>query len=246
MLIVGTLLLPFCYARPGKCMGKDIIYIVDVLHFLSQQQVPMLFIRNPKLWCVLIRVVENSWESIWQSWNCLKHWASKTTERSPAKLVCMYNFSQAEENIMRRNGDNDEANWCRLIRQFYRAVDESGVSLTQRVEWLMDMGQFLLSILDCGLYPPPCNDVKNLPIVQYEGILTNIDRRLMLLAESALTQRAASSLDSETFFSCLQDNDPSGSRVMHTDDVKVCLGATCCVLSMKMNNERPFSLNTNK
>ena len=102
----GDTFITFLLCSPWKMYGKRHNLYSGRLTFFSQQQVPMLFIRNPRLWCVLIRVVENSWESIWQSWNCLKHWASKTTERSPAKLVCMYNFSQAVENV-----ENNAEKW---------------------------------------------------------------------------------------------------------------------------------------
>lgn len=56
-------------------------------------------------------------------------------------------------------------------------------------------------------FPPPGAFVCDMPIAQFEGFLTNIDRRLQLycmVRNETYNQRAISSLDSETFFSGFQ------------------------------------------
>ena len=36
-------------------------------------------------------------------------------------------FSESVQNVVEANNDVLEAEWCRLIRHWYRAVDEAGV-----------------------------------------------------------------------------------------------------------------------
>ena len=116
-------------------------------------------------------------------------------------------FSEAVENEMQTNGDIIEARWCRLIREFYKAVDESGIPIHERIQWLLNMREFLLGHYNPSDFPPPGAYVKGMPITQFEGILTNIDRRLQLyhvLPHGTYNHRSVSSLDCETFFGSFQ------------------------------------------
>ena len=108
---------------------------------------------------------------------------------------------------MIQNGDTREAQWCRLIRNWYSANDDSGISVSKRIEWMIDMRLFLLTFYKPGTFPPPGAYVAGLPIVQFEGILSNIDRRLQLFflsSKGCYNQRAVSSLDSEIMFGTFQ------------------------------------------
>ena len=108
-------------------------------------------------------------------------------------------FAEAVEKEMQQHGFINEAKWCSLIRNFYRACDESEISVAQRIEYFLDIRNHLLSFARLGHFPPPGQYVADLPISQFEGILTNIDRRLQLysmLKSKTYNQRAISSLDS--------------------------------------------------
>ena len=115
-------------------------------------------------------------------------------------------FSDQVESEMMKMYVN-EAEWCSIIRHFYMAVDDAGVSPTLRLKWLLDMREKLLSYLKPGYYPPPGKYVGGLPIVQYEGFLGNVDRRIQLyamLSQRSFNQRTISSLDSENIFGAFQ------------------------------------------
>ena len=119
-------------------------------------------------------------------------------------------FSAEVEKEMRNNGDITSTNWCRLIRNWYSAVDTAGISIEKRLEWMMDMRNNLLKYLKVGEFPPPTQYIGDMPIVQYEGFLCNIDRRLQLylmVQGSTYNQRAISSLDSGNFFAAFQVGD---------------------------------------
>ena len=108
---------------------------------------------------------------------------------------------------MEENGDYKEAEWCALLRNLYRAIDEAGMQLDKRIGHMFNIRSYLLKYLKGGHFPPPGSYVAGMPIAQYEVILTNIDRRLQLYAmvkSGMYNQRSVSSLDSETFFSGFQ------------------------------------------
>ena len=116
-------------------------------------------------------------------------------------------FSTTVESEMRRNGHIDEANWCRLIRNWYAAVDEAGMSIDNRLKHLIEMRNHLLPYLRVGHFPPPGGYVADIPLAQFEGILCNVDRRLQLYSmvkDNRYNCRAISSLDSENIFGAFQ------------------------------------------
>ena len=103
---------------------------------------------------------------------------------------------------MIKNGDMEEANWCRLIREWYAAVDKAGIDVSTRLKYLMNMRQYLLNKENFGTFPPPGQCVLGLPLAQFEGLLTDTDRRLQLYKltfKHTFNSRSISSLDSEFF-----------------------------------------------
>ena len=116
-------------------------------------------------------------------------------------------FSEAVEMGMKENGDDKTAEWCRLIRSWYAAVDAAGMDITDRIEYLLNMRSFLLQFYKPGTFPPPGAYIAGLPITQFEGFMTNVDRRLQLYAftrAGSFNQRSVTSLDSETMFGSFQ------------------------------------------
>ena len=73
----------------------------------------------------------------------------------------------------------------------------------------------LLSELHVGHFPPHTSFIADLPVAQFEGILTNVDRRLQMYAlvqHGTYNNRAVTSLDSENFFGAFQ--------VLYTHSIK--------------------------
>ena len=116
-------------------------------------------------------------------------------------------FSEKVEEEMIRLGYKAEALWCRLMRNFYDAVDTRGISVNERIEMLLSMRQYLLSKYKPNKFPPPASHVGGLPVPQFEGLLCNIDRRIQLYKlcmNKTYNHRSIASLDAETFFGCFQ------------------------------------------
>ena len=116
-------------------------------------------------------------------------------------------FSKKVEEAMKINGDVREANWCGLLRNWYAAVDDAGLRVSERIAKMLQIKSFLLNHYKPSTFPPPGMYVAGLPIAQFEGILSNIDRRLQLYSitdHRCFNQRAVSSLDSETMFGSFQ------------------------------------------
>lgn len=54
------------------------------------------------------------------------------------------------------------------------------MDIDERIAYLMDMREFLLKQCNPMIFPPQDIYVNSLPIAQFEGILTNVERRLQL------------------------------------------------------------------
>ena len=116
-----------------------------------------------------------------------------------------YAQTTSSENVqleMTKTGNQNEAQWCRLIRHWYSAVDDAGISVETRLQYLLEMRIYLLGFFKTGYFPPVGSYVAEMPMVQFEGILCNVDRRLQLYAmvkESSYNQRSVTSLEFGNF-----------------------------------------------
>ncbi|CAC5369864.1 unnamed protein product [Mytilus coruscus] len=153
-------------------------------------------------------------------------------------------FSDKVEDVMKANGDTNEAEWCSLIQNWYKAIDFYGFSLDERLFYMMNIRSFLLRFLKAGHFPP-----HGASIAQFEGILTNVDRRLQLYTmtkRKTYNQRAISSLDSETFFSGFQDYDQKETGVLRADDISTALGAAVFLYKQRLDPKRKFYMRTSQ
>ena len=89
-------------------------------------------------------------------------------------------FSKEVESIMLKNGDTNEANFIKLVWDWYEACDERGIHPNERVKRWINMHNFLLTNVDFSDFPPPGTHIKGIPIVTYEGILQGITTRILL------------------------------------------------------------------
>ena len=240
--------IPAWYAQPSLRNNVPMQYIIDPHH---------LFVNNRARCCKYgmtgMGINSRAWKKVAEE-ECSNH-AGLSVELvfelrdRQRNEFAQATFSEAVENAMLRNGHQSEARWCSLIRNWYRAVDEAGVALHQRITWMLEMRNFLLEHFTFSQFPPPGLDMKSMPIVQFEGILCNIDRRLQLYAmvsNSTYNHRAISSLDSETMFSSFQDLDPKGQGILRPDDIPTALGTAVCIFHHKLNLARPFQMKTSR
>ncbi|VDI03707.1 Hypothetical predicted protein [Mytilus galloprovincialis] len=236
------------YAQPMIAKGQMIQPIIDPHH---------LFVNNRARCCSKgISGMGVSSEAWWKvAGNCTENGTGLSLEiakelRDKQKnSYAQTTFSEKVQFEMMKNGDYTEAEWCRLIRNWYAAIDEGGMCIEKRIECLLAMRDKLLPYLHVGHFPPPGAYVASLPMAQFEGILSNVDRRLQLygmVQRGSYNQRAVTSLDSETFFSGFQDYDPKGTGVLRPDDIPTALGAAVCLFSQRMDSNRKFYMKTSK
>ena len=72
----------------------------------------------------------------------------------------------------------------------------------------------------------------------FEGILTNIDRRMQLHAlvpNHAYNVRAPNTLDAENLFSEFQELDPKSSGALIADDIPIAMETASFILQMRLD-----------
>ena len=194
------------YAQPMRMNQNLVQPIIDPHH---------IFVNNRALCCSKGMKGMGIFPDAW--WKVARHSSQNGSELS-TEIACdlqdrqsnafaQKTFSEKVEQVMTENGDSKEARWCDLMRNWYMAIDTASVPLKSRIDSFLAMRSHLLDLLQVGNFPPPGSFVKGMSWVQFEGILTNIDRRLQLYAiakDGTYNQRAITSLDSETFFSGFQ------------------------------------------
>ena len=150
-------------------------------------------------------------------------------------------FGTKVEAEMRRRGYNNEAQFCATIRQWYNAEDTPGLPATERHRARMDMRNMLLDSVNLATFPPPGSHIGGMPIIMFEGILTNIDRRIQLHAlvpNHAYNVRAPNTLDAENLFSEFQELDPKSYGALIADDIPIAMETASFILQMRLDPNR--------
>ena len=100
----------------------------------------------------------------------------------------------------------NEALFVKLFRNWHNAVDERGISVDQRLEYLQDMADYLSKLANFDLYPPQKQYISGIPITTYECLMQNITTRLQLYScanQHMYNHRSISTLSVESLFSHL-------------------------------------------
>ena len=150
-------------------------------------------------------------------------------------------FSEKVELEMENLGFKQEAEFCSLIRGWFEAEDEPGLSALERHDRRMRFRKWLLEKYDPFQLPPPGTHVNGIPIVMFEGIMCNIDRRTQLYAvckQGSYNVRSIGTLDSENFFGEFQSLDPRGSGVVRADDIPSTMETAVELLKARMDENR--------
>ena len=107
---------------------------------------------------------------------------------------------------MWNNADMKEAELVKHIRNWYEACNKCGLQLTDRIKYLIEMNNYMLSFYDSSHFPINTTHVKGLLSTTFQAILQNISTRIQLYtlsAEKTYNQRAISTLAVESMFSSL-------------------------------------------
>ena len=112
-------------------------------------------------------------------------------------------FSVRVEQKMRELEYQREASFCRIMREWYAAEDEKGLSAVTRAQFRINLRDFLMWPVDLQKFPPYGYHILSMPQTMFEGLLQNIDTKLQLYAVvkgGSMNTRAIGTLQNETFF----------------------------------------------
>ncbi|MES9972476.1 MAG: hypothetical protein ABW092_20775 [Candidatus Thiodiazotropha sp.] len=150
-------------------------------------------------------------------------------------------FTETVENALKDIGGINEAKLCSIIRNWYRAEDEQGISAHERCIARLALREWLLDGVNFSKFPPSGAFVKDIPVVLYEGLLIGIERRFQLYPftkSGTYNVRSIGSLDIENFFGSFQDLDRRGTGVLRPDDIPAAIGVAVELLETRMNPNR--------
>ena len=167
-------------------------------------------------------------------------------DRQNCKLSQRF-FSEDVEKILRLNGDLSEADFVQKTRNWFRACDERGMCVEDRIKYWNDMYSFMLSKCEICKCPPPTTDVQGIPIKTYEAILHTISTRFSLYSISkfkSYNTRAVSTLAVESFFSDLTRYEFSGLGAPKSVDIPKLISHVVHINATKHNPYRGFEFTT--
>ena len=150
-------------------------------------------------------------------------------------------FSVEVEKVMRQNGDNAEANFCKILREWYEAEDNPGLDVMERIRRRLKLREWLLCGVDFSQFPPYGTHVLGVPYVMFEGLMTNVERRIQIIPyvkTGAYNPRALGSLEAENFFGEFQDLDPKGSGVIRPEDIPKAISTACELIEARLDPTR--------
>ena len=115
-------------------------------------------------------------------------------------------FSEDVQKILTRCNYVSEAKFVHLIQNWYKACDERGMAVNDRLTNLYKMYEYLSSLIYLNNYPPMKTHICGIPIRTYEALMQSISTRFTLFHLSSThsyNARAISTLAVESFFSDL-------------------------------------------
>ena len=159
----------------------------------------------------------------------------------PSNIVAQITFSLKVEEEMRAKGWLQEADFTKTFRECYEAEDAAGLPAVERQERRMAMREMLLDNFNFNVFPPPGSHIRGIPMVMFEGILTNIDHRIQLYeiaTQKTFNVRSIRILDSENFFGEFIRIDPKGTGVLMPVDIPHALQTASYILNARMDVSR--------
>ena len=131
-------------------------------------------------------------------------------------------FSEDVERKLTENDAVHEALFVKLVRNWYKACDERGMSADDRVNNLWAFYAYLSKDVAFDMFPAYTQYVKGIPFITYAGIMQNISVRLSLYSKakcSTYNHRSISSLVCESFFSTVSSKDPGKTGCPRSVDI---------------------------
>ena len=155
-------------------------------------------------------------------------------------------FARDVQEVMKRSGFSKEANFCKLIFEWFEAEDVAGIPAYDRVQRRLDLRDWLLEGVDFGVFPPQSSYIRGIPIITYEALLAHLERKIQMYAftPGGYNARAIGTLEVEQFFGTFRDIDPAGIGTPRPDDIPRMMTRVADITNCRMDPERygDFSL----
>lgn len=89
-------------------------------------------------------------------------------------------FSVEVQSALQKLGYSECAEFCRLIRNWYRAEDDRAIPAVDRCHMRLEFKDFLMKDIDFSTFPPYGSHIKGMPQTMMEGFLSSIDTHLQV------------------------------------------------------------------
>ena len=152
-------------------------------------------------------------------------------------------FSKDVQKILTRCNYVSEAKFGHLVRNWYKACDERGMAVNDRLTNLYKMYEYLSSLMYMNHYPPMKTHICGIPIRTYEALMQSISTRFTLFHLSSThsyNARAISTLAVESFFSDLNRFEFSGLGAPKSVDIPKLITHIVHVNTTKHDPKRGF------
>ena len=134
-----------------------------------------------------------------------------------------------------------------LVRNWYKACDERGMAVNDRLTHLYNMYEYLSSLMYLNHYPPVKTHICGIPIRTYEALMQSISTRFSLIHLSSThsyNARAISTLAVESFFSDLNRFEFSGLGAPKSVDIPKLITHIVHVNTTKHDPKHGFKFTT--
>ena len=129
------------------------------------------------------------------------------------------------------------------MHEWYNAEDEPALPAEMRCKNRLALRDRLLQDVRFSKFPPYGAYVKDIPVVLFEGLLTNIQQILQLFPftkSGSYNVRAVRSMEIENFFETFQDIDSERAGVLQPSDIPTALSVAVELLDAQMDSERYY------
>ena len=131
-------------------------------------------------------------------------------------------FSKEVSDTMEKLGFKNEAKLVTVVRNWFNACNERGLSVETRIEHLIDIHNYFMGFYQPRTYPMSCTHIQGLPSTTFQAILQNVSMRIILYhltPKKTYNHRALSTLSVESFFSDLSAMANSNTGIPLTDNI---------------------------
>ena len=150
------------------------------------------------------------------------------------------------QNELQKNGDNKEAKFIQLVRNWFQACDKWRIDVYTRMKHLQEFSTFLAGLVQWTEMPPPINYIKGMPVPTYESLMQGISTHLQIyvLSTMPINQRSISTVGIESFFSDITHMEFSGLGCPKAVDIPCLITHVMELNTIRHDPNRGFAFST--